>query len=149
MTGEEFDAWSERTNESFAEDLARASGIPFEQALERARSQYAEFLPDGQATAGTWLMKICDDDGSAVGVLWIGPHPRRSDASFIFDIEIDEARRGAGYGRAAMLAAEDLVRSAGNREIGLNVFGFNEAAQRLYSSLGYRVVSTQMSKHLN
>ena len=45
-----------------------------------------------------------------------------------------------------MLAAEHLVGEAGITEIGLNVFGFNERARRLYDSLGYRVVATQMTK---
>jgi len=47
-----------------------------------------------------------------------------------------------------MVAAEDVVRRAGLSELGLNVFGFNEAARRLYDSLGYRVVATQMTKTL-
>jgi ribosomal protein S18 acetylase RimI-like enzyme len=66
----------------------------------------------------------------------------------VYDIEIHERRRHRGFGWAAMVAAEDLVRDAGIGEIGLNVFGFNEAARRLYDSLGYRVVATQMTKRL-
>ena len=45
-----------------------------------------------------------------------------------------------------MIAVESLVKEAGETEIGLNVFGFNEAARRLYDSLGYRVVATVMTK---
>jgi ribosomal protein S18 acetylase RimI-like enzyme len=45
-----------------------------------------------------------------------------------------------------MLAVENLVTAAGRTEIGLNVFGFNEPARHLYDSLGYRVVSTLMTK---
>ena len=47
-----------------------------------------------------------------------------------------------------MLAAEDVVREAGLAEVSLNVFGFNDVARRLYDSLGYRVVSTAMTKTL-
>ena len=64
------------------------------------------------------------------------------------DIEIHEPWRHRGFGRAAMVAAEQIVRDAGTGEIGLNVFGFNEPARRLYDSLGYRVVATQMTKRL-
>jgi hypothetical protein len=35
------------------------------------------------------------------------------------------------------------------REIGLNVFGFNDGARRLYESLGYRVLTVQMTKTLS
>jgi ribosomal protein S18 acetylase RimI-like enzyme len=149
MTEAEYDAWYEREIEGYAQDIARASGRPIEAARERARHQHAEFLPDGLATPGTWIMTVRTDDDEVVGTIWLGPHPHRGDAAFVYDIEIDESRRGEGLGRAAMLAAEALVRDAGLNEIGLNVFGFNEPAQRLYSSLGYRVVSTQMSKRLD
>ena len=53
---------------------------------------------------------------------------------------------GLGFGRAAMMAVESLVKEAGETEIGLTVFGFNEPARHLYDSLGYRVVATVMTK---
>ena len=148
MTDEEFDEWHEQQLESYAADIARATGRPIEAARERARVQDAQLLPDGQSTANTWLMTICDDDGAAVGTLWIGCHPGRAESAFIYDIEVDESRRGEGLGRAAMIAAEDLVKTAGFQKIGLSVFGFNESAQRLYASLDYRVIATQMTKIL-
>jgi ribosomal protein S18 acetylase RimI-like enzyme len=148
MTDAEFDAWHERAVESYAEQIARARGGPIEQARERARTADTQLLPDGRSTANHWLLMIYDDSGAAVGTLWIGPHPERSDAAYIYAIDIDGSRRGEGLGRTAMLAAEDLVKAAGFPEIGLNVFGFNDAAQRLYTSLGYRVVAIQMTKRL-
>lgn len=66
----------------------------------------------------------------------------------MFEIEIGRQHRGRGLGRAAMSAAEDLVRAAGLSEISLNVFGFNAPARGRYDSLGYRVVSTAMTKSL-
>jgi ribosomal protein S18 acetylase RimI-like enzyme len=105
-------------------------------------------LPDGFATEGTWLLAVEADGVGRVGVIWIGPHQQRADAVFLYDIEIDEAHRGKGYGRAALLAAEQILVDAGVREIGLNVFGFNDGARRLYESLGYRTLSVQMSKPL-
>jgi ribosomal protein S18 acetylase RimI-like enzyme len=91
---------------------------------------------------------MCDGGGASVGTLWIGPHAERSDAAYIYDTHVDESRRGEGLGRTAMLAAEELVKAAGFHEISLNVFGFTDVAQRLYTSLGYRVVATQMTKRL-
>jgi ribosomal protein S18 acetylase RimI-like enzyme len=148
MTNDEFQQWHGRAVEVYAEDIARATGSPIEAARDRVRVQDAQLLPDGLATANTWLMMICDDSGAVAGTLWIGPHSGRGDGAYIYDIEVHESRRGEGLGRAAMIAAEDLVKNAGRRVIGLSVFGFNDAAQRLYTSLDYRVVSTQMTKHL-
>lgn len=81
--------------------------------------------------------------------MWLGAHPERSGDAFVYDLEISESVRRRGYGRAAMLAAEQVVRSAGMSEIGLNVFGFNGSARALYESVGYRVVATQMTKTLD
>ncbi len=148
MTAEEYATWHERSVASYAEDVARATGAQREVALRRARSQFVELLPQGPDSDRTWLLRVLDATGTDVGRLWIGPHPERPDVAFLFDIETDEARRGRGLGRAAMLAAEDVVRRAGLSELGLNVFGFNEPARRLYDSLGYRVVATQMTKTL-
>lgn len=146
MTDDEFAGWREHSITSYARDRSRASGTPLEQTLERARTQLAELLPDGPRTAGTWLLTVCDPEGARVGVLWLGRDGDRPNVAFVFDIEIDQAHRGRGLGRATMIAAEGVVRAAGYTEIGLNVFGFNEGARRLYDSLGYRVVSTQMTK---
>jgi len=67
---------------------------------------------------------------------------------WLYDIEVDERRRGQGLGRAALLLAEDVVRGGGGRELGLNVFANNTVARRLYDSLGYAPVSTTMLERL-
>ena len=149
MIEAEYEAWRVRSIASYAEDIARASGVTPEAASARAANEFQELLPDGLASERSWVLTIVDDStGSDVGNLWIGPHPRRAGAAYVFDIEVAEAQRGRGLGRAGMLAAEQLVAAAGISEIGLNVFGFNERARRLYESLGYRVVSMQMTKSL-
>ena len=45
-----------------------------------------------------------------------------------------------------MLAAERELAARGWHELGLNVFGYNTAAIRLYESLGYEVAAQQMTK---
>ena len=68
---------------------------------------------------------------------------------FVFDIEILADARGRGLGRGAMLAAERFTLDLGRKTIGLNVFGPNDRARRLYDTLGYQVMSTSMTKHLD
>ena len=97
-------------------------------------------------TDKTWIRLIVDGAGDQVGTLWVGPNSERAGAAFVYNIEIMQKRRGLGFGRAAMIAAESLVKEAGEIEIGLTVFGFNEPARHLYDSLGYRVVATVMTK---
>jgi ribosomal protein S18 acetylase RimI-like enzyme len=148
MTAEEYADWEDGCILSYADDVSKANDIPLEVALDRARTQFTELLPHGLDSPGTWLMRVLDEGGEPVGVLWLGPHRERDGVIYVYDVEIDEPHRGRGLGRAAMLAAERLVRESGAHEIGLNVFGFNEPAKRLYDSLGYRVIATQMTKVL-
>ena len=140
MTEDEFELWSAASLESYIADIVSSGGATPTMARQRAETQWHTLLPDGLATTKTWLLKVVDDS-AVVGTLWIGAHPQRPDAGYIYDIAIDETFQGRGFGRAAMLAAEELVRQAGLTHIGLNVFGFNERARRLYDSLGYSVVA--------
>jgi GNAT superfamily N-acetyltransferase len=54
--------------------------------------------------------------------LWIGPHATEQiSAWWVWDIAIDADQRGKGFGREAMLLAEDRVREHGGPTLGLNV----------------------------
>ncbi len=68
--------------------------------------------------------------------------------AWVYLVEVDEALRGRGYGRGAMLLAEAEARSHGMRSLGLNVHGSNVAARSLYASMGYEVMTQQMKKTL-
>lgn len=148
MSPSDFDVWLSESIESFAEDLTRATGRPMEATRVRGAAQFQELLPEGLDSPEMWLFLLFDQTGAQVGVLWLGKHPERPGAGYVYDLEIAEPFRRRGLARAAMLAAEPVLRDAGFSEVGLNVFGFNAPAQDLYSSLGYRVVATQMAKSL-
>jgi len=64
----------------------------------------------------------------------------------VYDIVIDEEFRGEGFGRSAMQAAEDYVKSQGGTRLALNVFGPNAVARGLYESLDYRIMKIGMRK---
>jgi ribosomal protein S18 acetylase RimI-like enzyme len=66
----------------------------------------------------------------------------------VYDVHLRENARGRGYGRAAMLLAEDEARRRGCPRLSLNVFGRNEVARGLYRSLGYEENAVAMSKSL-
>jgi GNAT superfamily N-acetyltransferase len=148
MTAEEYARWQDEKLRSYAAEMVGSGRLDAESAHRRAEEQHREFLPEGLATPHTHLLRVLDGAGAAVGALWVGPHPLKAGAGWVYDVEIEERRRGEGLGRAAMLAAEDLAREEGWTEIGLNVFGPNHGAKALYDSLGYAVVSTTMSKPL-
>ena len=61
-----------------------------------------------------------------------------SGRAYVYDVEVDEAHRGRGHGRALMLLAERSALAAGRPLLGLHVFAGNTPAIGLYESLGYR-----------
>jgi len=151
MTEAEFAEFRAATARAFADELVAMGGWSAEEALERALQGGAELLPQGRETPGMLLLTAVLDDGTPVGTLWLGlTHPRGvPDCAFVYDIEVAEAHRGGGLGRALLAAGEDVVRSHGVPAVELNVFGDNTRAINLYASSGYRVVSQQMRKDLD
>lgn len=58
---------------------------------------------------------------------------------FIFRVMIDQRYQAKGYGRAAMVALLDLLKSSPNcTEIKISYLPDNLAAEKLYESLGFR-----------
>jgi ribosomal protein S18 acetylase RimI-like enzyme len=66
----------------------------------------------------------------------------------VWEIFLEENARGRGVGTAAMLLAEQEVRSRGATEIALNVFGPNQVARHVYEKIGYETTAIQMRKKL-
>jgi ribosomal protein S18 acetylase RimI-like enzyme len=93
---------------------------------------------------------IVEAGGQRVGSLWAGerPDPVGRPTFFVYDVRINEGRRGRGYGRAAMIAAEAEAARRGIDRIALNVFGGNDRARSLYRSLGYAERAVTMDKTL-
>jgi len=62
------------------------------------------------------------------------------DDLYVYDIVIDEARRGRGLGTAALRHVEQLARERGAAGVALSVFAHNEGSIRLYERLRYDAV---------
>jgi ribosomal protein S18 acetylase RimI-like enzyme len=150
MTEVEFDEWRQSVVRTFAAEQVAAGNWSPEDGVELAVRANAALLPEGSATEGMLFLKGLRRDGSSVGVLWIGlNHPRGTpDCAFLYDIEVDEEHRGAGFGRALLAAAEEAVRARGLSAMELNVFSENRRAIQLYEAAGYTVVTQQMRKNL-
>lgn len=148
MTGEEFAEWQGQAIEDYSLEVADARGIDVGAALQIAQQAHERLLPEGLNSPGVHLVVGEDPAGVKVGTVWLGPNPDGPGAAWIYGIEVCEARRGEGWGRALMHEAERLARADGHVRLGLNVFGSNAVARSLYESLDYRAVSIQMSRSL-
>ncbi|WP_437318794.1 N-acetyltransferase family protein [Sorangium sp. So ce385] len=133
---------------SYAEQRASAVDARTEDEQRNARSQIEAFLPQGLATPDHHIYAVLE--GSAVvGHLWIGMTSADGFRSaFLYDIHLREDARGRGIGRRVMALAEEVARGLGARDIELHVFAQNAPARGLYESLGYRITSISMRKHL-
>lgn len=148
MTEEEFGPYLEALILAYAQENAETGRWPAEQAPERSRENIGELLPDGLRTADHFLW-VARDAGEDVGVLWIGRQPwGAAIEAYIYDLEVRPERRGQGYGRAIMAAAEEQARRLGASSIGLHVHGPNSAARALYTSLGYQETDVTMRLEL-
>jgi ribosomal protein S18 acetylase RimI-like enzyme len=141
---DEFEGWSEAHARGYAEGMVAFADLSREEAEAKAARDVAAVFPQGLATEGIRLW-VVEDQGRALGTVFLGV---RDGGAWLYDITIDEAERGRGYGRAAMLVLEDEVRGLGFDALGLNVWGGNEVARGLYRSLGFREVSVGMKKQL-
>jgi ribosomal protein S18 acetylase RimI-like enzyme len=152
MTGSEFETWREIAIAQHAAQMSRATGRGLEVSLDEAGQLLLAVLVDGLNTKAMSFFAIEASD-RRVGWLWIGSSPRDTRAGYVWDIIIDDACRGRGYGRAAMVAAEGFFEQQGRDRIDLQVAAGNDVARRLYESLGYADVvpsdvMTTMSKTL-
>jgi ribosomal protein S18 acetylase RimI-like enzyme len=146
-TEEEFAGWRARQMADYAAEIAASGSLPPEAAREKAERDTTTALPAGVHTPGQWIFRLLAGE-QPVGWLWLGAPPPGGDPAmaWVYSVEVEEQSRGRGYGRAAMLLAEEEARSRGMTSVGLNVHGSNKPALSLYESLGYEVMTQQMRK---
>jgi ribosomal protein S18 acetylase RimI-like enzyme len=147
MTSAEYAEWVPKSTADYAAEHAAAGSMPADKAQELAEKQFAELLPEGLHTARHHLL-LGTQDGERVGILWLEIPPPGEGPAFVYDIEVDADKRGRGYGRAIMLAAETYCRDHGATVLRLHVFGSNSVARSLYDSLGFETTNVMMSKTL-
>lgn len=147
-SAEEFASWQDRSVQSYAQEFVDSGFLTEQEARNRAAEDFAKLLPSGLQTPGHDVFTAVDGD-EVVGTLWLSFTVRaRGLEAFVYEVTVDPAHRGRGYGRSIMEAGHAWCRDRGAVAVGLNVFGHNAPARALYESLGYRVVSTAMKLDL-
>ncbi|MFT4235392.1 MAG: GNAT family N-acetyltransferase [Microbacterium sp.] len=134
MTPDDFAAYTEPEIEGYAQTLLQNGSAPtIETAREQSIAAHDALLPQGLETPGQHLWNVVAD-GERVGMLWVALNEQRG---FIYDIEMDAAHRGHGYGTQTLRAGAAKTRDAGLATLALNVWGSNDDARRLYTREGY------------
>jgi ribosomal protein S18 acetylase RimI-like enzyme len=150
LRDDEFGSFFEATRSGYERGIREHAGLPAEAAARKAETDLAALFPGKKPNPKQTVLVIEDvESDDRIGRLWFAEqtmHGRR--VAHVYDVEISRHVRGRGLGREAMLRLEDEVRARGLRWIELNVFGGNEAARRLYRSLGYVERAVYMGKEL-
>lgn len=149
LRADEFGGWLETLMAGYTEQLVASGAYSRQAASEKARRDTVLALPRGVRTPGHLFYRLVAG-GQPAGWLWLAvPYPDGDPTmAWVYNIEVEDAYRGRGYGREAMLLAEEEARRRGMTSLGLNVHGGNTAAISLYNSLGYQVTAQQMKKPL-
>lgn len=96
----------------------------------------------------TVLLVARDDDGNIVGSLTLAlfriPTGLRA---WIEDVVVDEAARGKGVGEALNRAALEHAARAGAKTVDLTSRPSREAANRLYTRLGFKLRETNVYRY--
>lgn len=146
MTPSEYAVFRERSEQEYAAEIATARRLDEQSAAEQSARELDELLPDGLGSPRMHLWTAEVDD-EPVGLAWVELRERPNGTSaWVFDVRVEESRRGEGLGRALMEALHEA--GLGASSVGLNVFGHSTAARRLYESLGYEVTAQQMTRGL-
>jgi ribosomal protein S18 acetylase RimI-like enzyme len=142
---EDFERFLEHAILDYAEDHVRNGNWSAEGALEKSRKEFERYLPNGIQTPDQYVWSIVDEANHRIGVLWVQV---KDGKAFIFDFIIDEEYRGKGYGKQALTAMDERLKSMGVESVALHVFGDNVSAQELYKKLGFKITDIQMKKNL-
>jgi ribosomal protein S18 acetylase RimI-like enzyme len=150
MTPREYDAWRPYAVSGYAQEFIDSGILDPEAASKRAKSDFDNLLADGLATPDQLLWSVhTTTEPAPVGAIWLQlKTDGAASRAFVYSLDIFPAYRRRGFGHTAMELLIEESRRRGARSIGLNVFGHNDTARRIYDRLGFRVTSTNMQLDL-
>jgi RimJ/RimL family protein N-acetyltransferase len=150
MSDREFKDYLDGLYIGYADEQVSAGSWPADRALELAKAEIHEMLPDGLSSKNNYLYSlVVSDEPAPVGALWILIRERnKQKEAFIADIVIFDDFRRKGYGAQALKALDETIKGMGIHRIRLQVFGHNLAARDLYEKSGYKMVNIYMEKQV-
>jgi ribosomal protein S18 acetylase RimI-like enzyme len=114
---------------------------------------YASFM-SGQLEDPDKAVLVADDNGNVIGYTYAAVEgydymALRGPAGVLHDIIVDPEHRGRGIGRMLLDATLEFFRSRGVPRVVLSTAERNEAAQRLFASMGFRRTMIEMTRELD
>lgn len=146
MSEEKFEQYCKRQIEEYASEHVKAGNWSEDEAVDKAKKQFDQLLPDGLATKGNFLFSVCYED-EPIGILWLNVRPTpQGKHAFIYDIRLDDVQQSKGLGKATMKKLDKYAEQHDIKKIALHVFAHNHRAVGLYKKMGYEMTDHQMAK---
>ena len=122
-------------------------------ASSRTPADYASFI-GRQLEDPDAAVLVADDNGDVIGYAYAAVEgydymALRGPAGVLHDIIVEPGNRGRGVGRLLLDAALAFLRSRGAPRVVLLTAERNEAAQRLFASVGFRRTMIEMTRELD
>jgi ribosomal protein S18 acetylase RimI-like enzyme len=116
----------------------------------RTESAYGGFLAGQIGREGVVVLAAAEDD-TVVGYTYAALEGNdwltlRGPAGVIYDLAVDPSRRRRGLGRRLLLETISRLEALGAPQVMLSTAQPNEAAQRLFASLGFRPTLIEMTR---
>ena len=117
--------------------------------VDRPEAGYGRFLVS-QLSDPNYAVLVAERSGEIVGYVFAGIEPTswrdlRGPCGFVHDVYVDERMRHQGTGRELVRAAIAWAQSKGMSQVVLWSKPGNDAAQRLFTGLGFRRTMTEMT----
>src|SRR5829696_7237730 len=121
MSDEEYAEFRERSEASYAAEIAPSRAVPLPAARRQPAEDHERLLQEGVRTPGHYLWTAYEGE-APVGDLWLHVETKPDGLrAFGYGIEVRPELRRRGYGRAITAAAEQKCREMNVVSIGLTV----------------------------
>ncbi|MFF3122998.1 GNAT family N-acetyltransferase [Streptomyces sp. NPDC057908] len=143
MKQAEYPEWLASEKAAYVGDIVRAGALSPEEATRKSDRDFAKLIPEGLATPDNTFL-VLEAAGEQIGTGWL-KHGHLPGVTYGYSLYVQEQHRGKGYGRAAMAAGEQATLAVGDSTLMFTVWGGNEVAMNLYTSVGYQVIEESRS----
>ena len=146
MNKKEYKVFIEKSMHKYAKEIYKStSTLTKKDARKIAKTQYKRMLKKGFKNPRYEFYMLMNREEKKIGILWLMKEKR---LLFVAEIYIRKKYRHQGYGKATLKNVEKIAKKLKIKRTGLNVFYHNVIAKKLYSNVGYDVISEYRIKKI-